>query len=412
MTKANTTQSGPGNRQSAKSNPAKPKPPAWRICADRLAIIACYLLAAACFDQLDVSIVIGLIGTALYFCIYKRNPKAIALVISIVISFALFHWVGGRIVRSMVGRSYALDVDHRMRPNNAIMQSNSDSIRCQQEADAFKSDDYNIIFCGDSFVYGLGIKKTQDVFPYIVQRLLNGRPGMPHVHCVDFGWTSSSPLLSLRLLKDIGAKYKPDLVVLSIDMTDFHDDLRYRHGQQYVGLSALEYLAFRLDATDVLVDLRKRFLGTELLDAISSSNVIIPMDRYFEVNQPLSESAPFMEETAQHIDEFAAYCKDTLHCKFMAVMHPRGFQYSDKESPNNWEAAFYKNKGPYVLEPFKWMQTLDARTPYPCLSILEAFRQSKVYPLYQKDDPHWNEAGQRVAAQAMVELILKEKFLP
>ena len=42
-------------------------------------------------------------------------------------------------------------------------------------------------------------------------------------------WVSSSPLLNLRLLRDVGHKYRPDLVVYSLDMTDFRDDLHYEH---------------------------------------------------------------------------------------------------------------------------------------------------------------------------------------
>lgn len=380
--------------------------------ADRLAIVVCYFLAAALFDQLDVSIAVGLIGVGLYFCIYKRNPKAIAFCVSLALSFFLFQWAGGRIVRAMIGRSYAINVDHRMAPNSIAMQTNSDGVRCNEEAEAFSADDYNIIFCGDSFVYGLFIKNTDDVFPYVVEKLCRERNDLPRVHCVDFGWTSSSPLLSLRLLKDIGKKYKPDLVVLAVDMTDFHDDLRYHFGQQYVGVSAVSFLAYKLDMSYLTVNLTDRFRQKQWLDSIDVAESIIPDDRFFAMNQPLEASEPLMLETENNLIDMGDYCENTLQCKFMAVMIPRACQYSDRESPDNWEADAYEINGPYVLEPFEWMKQLDERTSFPCRSILDAFRRSKEFPLYKEDDPHWNVAGHRVAARAFYDLLLKERFLP
>lgn len=382
------------------------------IQTDRRVIVVSYLLAAMLFNQIEVSLVIGGIAAGFYFCVYKRNPRSIALVVSMVISFVIFQWVGAGIVRGILGRTHATDIDHRMRPNNPIVQTNGDGIRCTEESDAFQEADFNIIFCGDSFVYGFGIKDTKDVFPAVVQRICREREGLPNVHCANFGWTSSSPYLSLRLLKEKGAKYRPDLVVLSLDMTDFHDDLRYQFGKKLVGMSPIDYLALKTNISSELKNVRDRFQANRLLDSVTFFDVIIPRDRYFATNQPLSETAPYFEATERNLNGFADYCANTLHCDFIVVMHPRHFQYTDKESPDNWESEFYSPSGAFVLEPFKWLAQLDAQTPYACRSILDAFRDSKQFPLYLTDDPHWNVAGHRVAAEAIVDLLKNEALLP
>ncbi len=379
--------------------------------ADLTATCVCYLLASALFNQLMVSVVIGLIAAALYHCVYKRNPKVIALTISVVISFGIFQWAGGYIVRAMLTRTHGADVDHRMRPNNEQMQTNSDGLRCSVDADVFREEDANIVFIGDSFVYGERIEKTADVFPYVVASLLNERGGGPNVRSVSFGWTSSSPLLSLRMLKDKGPKYKPDLVILSLDVTDFHDDLKYQYGQQYVGLKAADFLAFKLKSSHMLDEMKERFRVTTVLNSVVVSDSIVPMDRFYIVNQPLSESEPFTKETERNLRDIDDYCRNELKCRFLVLLLPRHFQYSEKESPDNWEAEYYKPLGPYVLEPFNWLAQVDERTDFPCRSLLDAFRDASAFPLYLNNDPHWNVTGHRVAAEAIVNIIIQEGLL-
>jgi hypothetical protein len=117
------------------------------------------------------------------------------------------------------------DVDHRMKPHHRL-DINSDGIRCTLEADQFREQDLNIIMLGDSFIYGYDLN-YEDTIPSQMQVLArNNHPGQ-HINIVNFAWVSSSPLLSYRLLKDIGDKYQPDLVILGLDMTDFHDDIKY-----------------------------------------------------------------------------------------------------------------------------------------------------------------------------------------
>jgi len=88
-----------------------------------------------------------------------------------------------------------------MKPNSE--GNNSDGIRCNKEPDAFAPEQLNIIFLGDSFVYGPKVP-AQYVFPQRFERMANAycNPALT-VNVANFGWTSSSPYLSLRQLKDI-----------------------------------------------------------------------------------------------------------------------------------------------------------------------------------------------------------------
>jgi len=103
------------------------------------------------------------------------------------------------------------------------------------DSNAFREEDTNIIFLGDSFVYGWGVR-IEDSIPYVLEEKLNDNKTGKRYKVANFGWISSSPLLSSRLLKDIGHKYKPDLVFLAVDMSDFHDDIKYQFALERKGL--------------------------------------------------------------------------------------------------------------------------------------------------------------------------------
>ena len=137
-------------------------------------------------------------------------------------------WLGPRVVAAAIEQSlfyeYDQSIDHRMRPDGD--EINSDSIRFRGEAGSIDVDDFNIVFLGDSFTYGLFLE-YEDAVPYVTEQQLASRKCDTQVRVVNFGWPSSSPLLSVRLLRDIGHKYHPDLVVYMLDMTDFHNDLDY-----------------------------------------------------------------------------------------------------------------------------------------------------------------------------------------
>lgn len=96
------------------------------------------------------------------------------------------------------------DIDHRMEPNGKAI--NSDGIRYPLEADMVRTDDVNVLFLGDSFVYGFGLAPHK-ALPVVLEGMAREKLPDRRINIINFGWTSSSPYLSLRLLRDIGARY-------------------------------------------------------------------------------------------------------------------------------------------------------------------------------------------------------------
>jgi len=313
------------------------------------------------------------------------------LLASACLAFGLFELGGRAILRGALGAEHETTVDHRLRPN-PHRGINEDGIRSTRGASDFAGGSYNIVFLGDSFTYGVYVPAPA-AFPSRVEALLNEsrRPGA--VKVANFGWASSSPLLSLRLLRDIGARYRPRLVVLCVDMTDFHDDLKYR--------LLLEEGELLLSPTRFL--LRRLGLGggTAPLFGPPAGREVLPQDRFFIVNQPLEQSLPLLREIEDNIAAIARHARDSLDARFVLVLLPRGFQYSDRESPRSWEREAYEALGPHVHEPFRWLGQLSRWADFPVISLLDAFRSSGVFPTSFDHDPHWNEQGHGVAASAL-----------
>ena len=322
-------------------------------------------------------------------------------------------------VRTVVGRAYDLTVDHRMRPDQD--EINEDGIRFRGTAAEIEDSDYVVLFLGDSFTQGV-LLGYEEAYPYVFEQLATAGTCSQRLRAVNFGWTSSSPLLSFRLLQDIGQWYKPDLVVCSLDMTDFHDDLRYEILLRQGG-------DFEIDTTKLLETLASlsglaAFRDTELGQGLAqlirkvdrlhpNAGLNLPADRFFITSQPLEQTREQIERgVMRNLGSMNQYAEDVLDSRMVLVIYPRGYQYSARESPDNSEAERYQTLGPHAQEPFRYFRELQTQLPYAVFSLLPAFVESTEFPLFIRDDPHWNRSGARLAAEHVSTWLAERGLIP
>ena len=292
---------------------------------------------------------------------------------------------------------FVLDVDHRFPGHNPGLGTNGDGLRMASEATDFDAAGENLIFLGDSFTFGLKVD-AEEAFPTVTGNLLRERLGRDDIEVANFGWPSSSPLLARRQLEDIGARYHPDLVVFALDMTDFHDDLMY---QRMIDKRGLYWWYDKIPITLRLLEKR----APALFDRIyASATAGLPEQRFFACEQPLDETRALLEPVAANLERVATVAR-AMGADFVVLLLPRSFQYSAKESPDNWEADEYTVLGPYSREPFRYFESIESRLSFPVLSLLPAFETTDVFPTCELDDPHWNPAGHRVAAAAIADFL-------
>ncbi|MFT5052770.1 MAG: hypothetical protein ACI8QZ_004207 [Chlamydiales bacterium] len=284
------------------------------------------------------------------------------------------------------------DVDHR--PTNTSGGSNSDAVRGAPESSEFRDADLSVLFLGDSFTFGLRVNAGQ-AFPYVIQRRLQASMPDVDLRVANFGWTSSSPLLSYRRLVDIGDDYEPDFVVMCLDMTDFGDDVRY---QNMLDQRGIYWLYDKTPLLLKLVQVASMPLYKQLLGWTAGHP---PGDRFFISAAPLEETREWFRPLMHNVTRVHEWCR-ARDAQFMLVVLPRNYQYSDRESPTSVEWERYTALGPYALEPFRFFDEVRGGVDYPILSLLEDFQQTDVFPTCFEDDPHWNPEGHGVAAQAIL----------
>ncbi len=312
-------------------------------------------------------------------------------------------------------RRYASDIrvirdpDHRMAANTE--ENNSDGIRCRFEASHFSQEDLNIIFLGDSFTYGY---KTYPhlAFPQQFETIIHETWPQLNVNVANFGWTSSSPYLSNRLLRDIGKKYNPDVVALYVDMTDFYDDIRYKN---FIERPTWVYrvLPHLPGITSLVKKNLTRLAGRS--DGINDrfeALFNIPATRHFASHQPMAASMKHAETILASIREIARYTQEELGARFLVVIYPRSYQYSEREAPTNWAKNSYEIMGEYSLEPFAIFEAFARSESFPVHSFLRTFQETDVFPTCRYEDPHWTERGNRLVAETTVELFRAEGILP
>jgi len=283
------------------------------------------------------------------------------------------------------------DVDHRPKPGSSE-GINSDGIRSRIEADDIPDDAFRIVMLGDSFVQGWELE-DEETIPAVLQRRLRAEAPPRPIYVLNFGWVSSSPLLAERQLHDIGAKYRPDLVVHCIDMTDFNDDLKYRRWLDRRGVY------WWLNVTPVTFILVKELSAR--WGPLHEWLFGYPADRFFHSDRPIEESLPYMQPLRENVERLARYVREELHADYVLVIFPRSYQYSDREALHSWEADQYEPLGPHVLAPFRFFEQMADEVDFPVYSLLADFQTTDVFPTSFDTDPHWNAAGAAVAVEAI-----------
>jgi hypothetical protein len=318
------------------------------------------------------------------------------------------------VIEHKVARVYDQTIDHRPRKGGGdefysyVGQAiNDDQIRFKGTAADIRTEDFNVVFMGDSFTYG-ALLQYGDAVPYRFEALAQGSNCSPRVRAINFGWTSSSPLLGYRQLRDIGKQYKPDLILYMLDMTDFHDDLNYeRLLKNKQGMQVVQSKLFA-EVFDRSILRFTDFSGLKLIkqnlrmDPLEQGEP--PPDRFFATNQPLDASRPHFENgVVRNLAKIQRLAKEELNAEMILVISPRAYQYSDRESTENWERDAYTALGPHVLAPFTFFEEKEKQgLPYRVISLLPAFQRANAFPLYRSDDPHWNPAGADLVARTLL----------
>lgn len=317
----------------------------------------------------------------------------------------------------------------RFEGRDVKVETNGDRLRTHYTVESFKAHSERLICLGDSFTFGAWVD-GEDAYPALLETVLRDQ-GLD-VAVLNAGMLSYSPLLHEQLLKHTLLKYKPTVVTLMLDCTDIGDDYHYGTGFNpsdpqarfdgpvltsaaphwgalwrlakplHPAILAPMKLAQRLDS---------KFEPHDPLDYYKFEIPVagsIERDRFFIYRHPLKSTRPHFEYTFSRIEAIAELCKEN-DIVFVLFVAPRYHHWSDRESPQNWEAATYGDYARHQGVIFKFFAEKMGKAEFPIVNMLPAFQETTEYPLVFETDPHWNERGNRFVAKVVaIELLLRQ----
>lgn len=367
---------------------------------------------------LQLGLVAALVWAALSIPkLWGRRRELAVSALSLLLCVGLIQLFEPVLVRALTPSLVHLEVDQR---DPGCMGCNEDDVILLDPTRPVAEEDFNIVFLGDSFTQGHGVDPTAETFTARIELALRGRPG-PTIRAINMGWTGSSPVTHLRRFDELGARYRPDLVIHSIDMTDFLEDQYSASILDHAGLrrprdlsvwrvlSARAGLLFlgRVDPGNWLRE-QVRFLPPPTPSPAEQG--LLPGD-FFVVRQPLADSRPWLEVTWKTLLA-TAEASEELGAKYLIFVLPRYQQYDRSESPEDWERGRFPATDDYLYEPFVWFEEQARTVDFPIRSLLEDFQRSPRRPTTLHDDPHWNATGHAIAAEAMLRMLDEEGVLP
>ena len=375
------------------------------------------------FHATPVTLAAGLTLLLLWLAaaLLKRSPlkAAMAALTCVALYFLVVGPVVRTVVRARVERLQVLNLEHRLKPHGQP-DINADGVRLKGESDQLRQEDFNIIFLGDSFTYGWRLE-YEETFTSQLEKIAGASACKQKVRAINFGWPGASPIVALRLLRQVGAAYKPDLVVYNLDMTDFRDDLLYEDSLEKKGwqlspdVPTLLWQMVRYSLHEAYGDngVADRLQAAVRRDAGKpSARPGVPGERFFPLLYPLKDTQAKMERgTMKYLEQLRALSKETLKVPMAMVVFPRACQYSKTEAPRNWEHDC-PVLGEYVKEPNRYLASNKEKLGFPVIDLLPEFEASKIFPLYLEDDPHWTPAGARLAASTAARRLMAEGLIP
>jgi len=283
-------------------------------------------------------------------------------------------------------RGWALkpDIRNMIMPGGSILNSNSMGTRGVTEYRYGKPHNKTrILILGDSFVFGEEVS-DHETFPYYLQHIL------PHSEVINFGVHGYGHDQMLIGLKEEGAKYAPDIVILGF----VHGDMR-RNLLKFRDYAKPKYEPARnkLILTNVPVPSPESFLRRESYRSKFYDLLTILYSRM--LLHSAAENEKMEEITTAILDEMIKTIKNIGAVPVFAYL------------PYNEEL---ENAGEQITDKEKYFFDLCSRENIGCVSLRPYFAENAKKGVVFRKTGHWDAKGNQIAAEGLKKYLLK-KFL-
>ncbi len=287
--------------------------------------------------------------------------------------------------------------------------------------------DLRILMLGDSMTWGYGVEK-EETFSEVLQQKLKIKGVKADV--INAGATSYSPTLEYLLLKNKGLSYRPDIVILNLDMSDIQDDYNYnqeRDAEFDQDGNVIRVSGINKEQTTLLYKIRNKMqinrfifdklnlIDSRFFNKEGQNNSILlgdpRTDRYAILrDMPVQNETEHWNRTFRYISQVNELSKKN-NITFVLTLYP----YAVQVSPDEWASGrhmFGFNSGVvYSDAPQRKVQKYAERNHLHYVEMLDSFKESSAFPLYFAYDGHINREGHKLAAEVLFSSLVEEEII-
>ena len=239
-----------------------------------------------------------------------------------------------------------------------------------QELDYKRSQNYRILYLGDSVTFGFMIENDRDTLPYKIEKILKDRN--INVETINAGVCGYAPSQEYDYLIKEGIKYQPDLVIVSVVLNDVTDKIFFKKlGDNIAGFESL---------AQNNIFTHSRFLLLLKMLYVSKTK----RKNYFTVNKELCDDpqsdkfTKYLMQTKDDLTRIQNFCQ-SHNIKTLFVFFPCKYQLPRK---------------PPLVTP-----QVILRESLPFIDLYDCFYQVQHKQSIYRDFWHPTIEGNRIAAQ-------------